>query len=145
MTNTHKRHTHKTGMVIAMLLLILTACGTINEGDSVSSSANIEAAPAQPTYDVATLERGESLFGIFCTACHGPDAKGLPGLGLNLTTSEFVKTSDDAELIKFVIQGRAVDHPDNTTGKAMPPRGGFPSMGDAQITSIIAYIRTLEE
>ena len=63
----------------------------------------------------------------------------------HLTTSEFLSTSSQAELLAFVKQGRPVGHPDNTTGIDMPPKGGNPALTDEQIVDIIAYLRTLEQ
>jgi disulfide bond formation protein DsbB len=88
---------------------------------------------------------GETLFQNTCAACHGSDAKGLPGLGKDLTTSEFVKGLSDAELVAFITEGRPVDDPANTRGVAMPPKGGNPDLTDEDLFDIVAYIRTLEE
>ena len=88
---------------------------------------------------------GESLYQGTCSACHGPDAKGLPALGKDLTTSEFTQDSSDQELVDFVKEGRPVSHPENTQGIDMPPKGGNPALSDEDILNIIAYLRTLEE
>lgn len=99
-------------------------------------------AEAEPAGDATA---GEAHFTQVCAACHGPGGEGIAGLGKDLTTSEFVASLDDAELLEFISTGRPVDHPDNTTGVAMPPRGGNPDFTDAQLMDIIAYIRTLQE
>lgn len=88
---------------------------------------------------------GEEHFQQVCFACHGADGTGIEGLGKDLTTSEFVAGLTDAELLAFIQEGRPVDHPDNTTGVAMPPRGGNPDFTDDQLLDIIAFIRTLQE
>lgn len=90
-------------------------------------------------------EAGEQHFGEVCAACHGPGGEGIEGLGKDLTTSEFVAGLSDEELLAFIQEGRPVDHPDNTTGVAMPPRGGNPDFSDEQLLDIIAHIRTLQE
>jgi disulfide bond formation protein DsbB len=71
------------------------------------------------------------------------DAKGLPGLGKDLTLSEFVRDHTDQELIAFVKQGRPSSDPANTTGVDMPPKGGNPALNDTDIANIVAYLRTL--
>ena len=81
----------------------------------------------------------------FCSACHGQDALGVKGLGKDLVHSEFVMQETDAEMLKYVNEGRAVDDPRNTTGIPMPPKGGNPALTDQQIVHIIAYLRTIEE
>ena len=70
---------------------------------------------------------------------------GVEGLGKPFTTSEFLLTVSDQELLDFIKTGRPISHPDNTTGVDMPPKGGNPALTDEQLTDIIAYIRTLHE
>jgi disulfide bond formation protein DsbB len=94
-------------------------------------------------YTPEQLQEGQINFGVYCVACHGPAAQGLPGLGPNLTTSYFVQTHTDAELLAFIIAGRPISDRANTSGVAMPARGGFPNLSDEDISTIIAYLRTL--
>ncbi|NWF69717.1 MAG: c-type cytochrome [Chloroflexi bacterium] len=93
-------------------------------------------------YDPALVAHGQELF-VLCTACHGVDARGIPGLGKDLVASEFVIALSDEELLAFIQTGRPVWDAANTTGIDMPPRGGNPAMTDDDIVAIIAYIRTL--
>ena len=79
-----------------------------------------------------------------CPACHGPDAKGIPGLGKDMTTSEFIQSRSDEELVAFIKQGRAVDDPLNTTGVPMPPKGANAALNDAEILAIVEFIRALQ-
>lgn len=125
---------------ILIFILVLSACG--GGGGEASSSA--EAQPT-PTEQLGDPEAGEPLFQQSCSACHGPDAKGLPGLGKDMTTSTFIGSQSDEELLEFVKTGRPVGHPDNTTGVDMPPKGGNPALTDEQLLDIIAYIRSLRE
>ena len=78
-----------------------------------------------------------------CVACHGPEAKGMPGLGKDMTTSEFIKSKSDEELVEFIKQGRAADDPLNTTGVPMPPKGANDALSDADIQVIVEFIRSL--
>jgi disulfide bond formation protein DsbB len=94
-----------------------------------------------PSYTDDQVANGEKLFMGTCSACHGTDGKGLPNLGKDLTNSAFVQEKTDEELLAYTLEGRAVDDPLNTTGIAMPPKGGNPALTDAQILDIIAYIR----
>ena len=77
-----------------------------------------------------------------CGMCHGLNAKGLTGLGPNLIESDFVAQQSDEALLEFIIRGRQPWEPDNTTGIAMPPRGGNLRLSDTDILQIIAYLRT---
>lgn len=112
-------------------------------------SAEAAAEPATPAEvlaesatSAAALE-GKALFGVTCTACHGPEARGLPGLGKDMTTSAFIASKSDAELVAFIKQGRAVDDPLNTTGVPMPPMGANPALSDGDLLAIVEFIRSL--
>ncbi len=88
---------------------------------------------------------GEALFKVTCPACHGLDAKGVPGLGKDMTTSEFIKGLSDPELAEFIKRGRTVDNPLNTTGVPMPPKGLNVALSDDDILAIVKYMRSLSE
>lgn len=93
-------------------------------------------------YDPAVVERGQTLFAQ-CAACHGMDARGIPNLGKDLVGTEFITSQSDHELMQFIITGRPIWDPDNTTGIDMPGRGGNPALTNDDILAIIAYIRSL--
>ena len=93
--------------------------------------------------DSAALARGKTLYSQTCSMCHGPDGKGVPNLGKDLVNSKFVAGQTDDQLLEYVQRGRAANDPLNTTGIAMPPRAGNPSLTDDQIRDIVAYIRTI--
>mgnify|MGYP003573475512 CR=1 FL=1 len=126
----------KTFLPISALLLILalavTACG----------GAPTE--PPPPPAPAGDPVKGEELF-VTCAACHGPQGEGVEGLGKDMTTSEFIAGKSDDELVEFIKVGRAPDDPLNTTGVAMLPKGGNPSLSDEDLYDIVAYIHTLQE
>ena len=111
----------------------LTACG-----GSVSQPA------ATPTA-VGDAVSGKTKFEGTCSSCHGMDAKGLPSLGKDLTTSTFAKGLSDADLVAFVTKGRPSSDPANTTGVDMPPKGGNPALVEEDVYDIVAYLRTLQK
>ncbi len=121
------------GLILGVSAL-LAACGGSGETEA-----------EEPAYSPEMIAEGGTLFGQTCFACHGADGKGLPNLGKDLTTSEFVKSSSDAELLAYVLEGRTADDPLNTTGLAMPPKGGFDFLTNDDINSIIAFVRSIEE
>jgi disulfide bond formation protein DsbB len=131
-------------LVIAFLALALAACGGSDENEPTGNGAATngdgggEVAAGDPV-------RGQEQFDMVCIACHGPGGVGVEGLGKPFTTSEFVRSQTDAELLAFVKVGRPIGHPDNTTGVDMPPKGGNPALTDEDLLDIIAYIRTLQE
>ena len=94
-------------------------------------------------YPAEVVEEGKQLFLNTCSTCHGPDAKGLPGLGKNLHDNQYVRSHTDEEMLEFLKTGRPASDPLNTTGVDMPPRGGNPSLTDEDLQKIIAYLRTL--
>ena len=120
---------------LAMTGLLLAACSS---GGGSTSGGNVPALTGDPA-------AGKTKFEGTCAACHGQDAKGMPGLGKNLTTSEFAKGKSDPELVAFVKTGRPTSDPLNTTGVEMPPKGGNSSFTDQDLFDIVSYIRTLEK
>lgn len=131
-------------VTVMALALVLAACGGKKEEPTPppAAEAAATAVPAQPAGDAAA---GKTLFASTCSACHGPEGKGVTGLGKDMTHSEFIAGKTDAELLDFVKVGRAPDDPLNTTGVLMPPKGGNPALSDQQLADIIAFIRTIHE
>jgi len=135
---------YRFSVVIFPALLALTGCGGNEQsspGTTPKTTANQQTAPALAAGDAV---QGSTLFTQYCSACHGPDAKGIKGIGKDLTHNEFVMGMTDEEFLTYVNAGRAVDDPRNTTGIVMPPKGGNPALKDQEIMHIIAYIRTLQ-
>jgi mono/diheme cytochrome c family protein len=117
------------------------AIGTTVAVEPTGAAVQPVAAPAQTSKGDPAA--GQTSFTQTCSACHGPTGEGLPNLGKNLTTSEFVKGQADDQLIGFIKVGRLPSDPLNTTGIAMPPKGGNPALGDKDLENIVAFIRTL--
>jgi disulfide bond formation protein DsbB len=117
-------------LALSFLLALVLTEGNPAAGQAASSPGN--------------AARGKSHFEATCATCHGPDAKGLPGLGKDLTASAFVRNLSDQALIEFIKQGRPVADPANTTKVEMPPRGDNPALSDQDLADVVAYIRTLQ-
>ena len=90
------------------------------------------------------LAAGEKIFMTTCATCHGKDAHGLPKLGKDLHANQFIKENSDQQLIDYVKAGRLASDPLNTTGVAMPPKGGNPALTDVDIANAVKYLRTLD-
>lgn len=132
-------------LTLLLLLPLVTACGG---GEPAAAEAGDDVAAAgEDTAAVSAGDpaAGEELYNQVCIACHGPGGQGIEGLGKPFTTSEFVRTHSDAELLEFVKTGRPMSDPLNTTGVDMPPKGGNPALTDEQILDVIAYIRSLQQ
>lgn len=89
------------------------------------------------------VKSGYELFKGTCASCHGLDGHGLPGLGKDMTRSTFIRSQDDRQLLRFIKMGRLPSDALNTTGVAMPPRGGNPTLNDKKLKEIIAFVRIL--
>ncbi len=106
-------------------------------------------APGLPAQDI---EAGRQLFITWCATCHGPDGDGNgPAAGqlilkprdFALAAFKFDTDADwekgtDQDLANVIRQGTAVFG----GASAMPAWGQF---SDAEIASLIRYIRSLEE
>jgi mono/diheme cytochrome c family protein len=90
-----------------------------------------------------SADAGRAAYASTCIPCHGADARGLPGLGKDLTTSNFLAQRSDQEIVDFLKSGRRASDPLNTTGVDMPPRGGNPALSDGDLMNIVVYLRTL--
>jgi mono/diheme cytochrome c family protein len=111
------------------------------------TAAETEAALAAAGGDAELAEyiaSGTKLFGSTCIACHGAGGVGIKGNGKALARNDFISSLDDDALLAFVKRGRDPGDPKNTTGVAMPPKGGNPALSDDDLLDIIAYLRTLQ-
>ncbi|MFN3979061.1 MAG: c-type cytochrome [Caldilinea sp.] len=129
-------------------MAVLAACGGGDKKEEATPTTAAAAAQQQvaaPAAPVGDAANGAKIFATACVACHGPEGKGVTGLGKDLTTSEWTQQQTDEQLIEFIKRGRDAGDPLNTTGIAMPPRGGNPAMTDQEIADIVAFMRTIHE
>lgn len=80
-------------------------------------------------YTPADIENGGQLYQANCTACHGPDGDGVPGI--NLGSGKFRRGTTDDEIVKIILGG--------VPGTAMPPN----NFSESQAGTIVAYLRSL--
>jgi mono/diheme cytochrome c family protein len=123
-------------LVLLVAALALSACG--GGGGAATTSQK----PAAPKGDAV---KGKTVFEGTCISCHGPDAKGLPGLGKDLTTSKFVAEQTDDQMLAFVKKGRPASDPANTTKVDMPPKGGNPALTETDLVNVIAFVRSIHQ
>jgi cytochrome c5 len=88
---------------------------------TVAAAAPAAAAPAGGV-------DGEAVYKQACAACHASGAAGAPKSGDKAAWAPRIKKGEDA-LVASVIKGLGV----------MPPRGGNPTLTDAQIRAAVAY------
>jgi len=95
---------------------------------------------AAPVSDAIEPAANAALYGVHCGACHGPEATGVEGLGLNLVESQLVAASSPAELAAFLKEGRPADSPDSVTKVPMP---SFAWMNDSDLANITGHLKSL--
>lgn len=125
--------------VLSLLIVgavLIAACGS----STPAASGGGAGAPGKMKGDA---NAGKTKFSSTCVACHGPEGKGIPGLGKDMTTSTFIKGQSDDQMVEFVSKGRPASDKLNTTGVDMPPKGGNPSFTEKDLYDIVAFIRTI--
>jgi cytochrome c oxidase cbb3-type subunit 3 len=114
-------------------LLLAMAAGTCLAGQAPPATF-----PAQqrPPGDPALIERGGSIYGVYCRSCHGPDLRGGDLGGPNLLRSQLVLNDAAGEVIGPVIrQGRT----QAGGGTPMPPV----QMSDADVRAVAEYLHSV--
>jgi len=101
--------------------------------------------PALPVLGIDVAAHGRDAYMQTCVTCHSSSGLGVRGLGIDLVHSDFVADRSDAELLAFVVRGRGIGDPLNTTKVAMPPRGGNDQMTDDDLAAAVAYLRGLQD
>jgi cytochrome c5 len=90
------------------------------------------------------VAQGRTVFQKTCAVCHGADAHGMPKLGKDLHSNEFVRRRSDAEIVQFLKKGRPAGDPLNEGKIDMPPKGGNPALTDDDLRLIVVFLRTLQ-
>lgn len=99
------------------------------------------------TISPAMIALGERIFlgrvgGAICTTCHGKDAKGVPGLGPDLTDRTWLHGDGSLEFLRTIIR-TGVMKPKAGAG-VMPPSGGVP-LTPEQLQAVAAYVFSLSQ
>lgn len=139
------------GFAVVLSLFVFVLAANLNNRtvqEVAPPPVSVEAIPeATPTpaplvgYFESDVTSGRTFYMGTCSACHGPDARGVTGLGPDLVNNAFTFGLTDQEFHDFVVQGRSAFDPANTTRVEMPPRGGNPGLSDQALDQIIAYLR----
>lgn len=90
------------------------------------------------------IASGESIYRSSCALCHGRDGEGIPRLGKPLRNSAYIQGHTDTELLSLIAEGRPPGDPANTTGSAMPARGGR-GLADTQLAHVVMYLRAIQD
>jgi cytochrome c5 len=91
--------------------------------------ASVTVPPAAPAKAAAGAASGKATYDSVCHVCHGAGVAGAPKLG------------DKAAWAPRIKQGVAALHANAIKGKgAMPPKGGNPSLSDADVAAAVDYM-----
>jgi disulfide bond formation protein DsbB/mono/diheme cytochrome c family protein len=136
------------GGAVACVIAVFSIMGLVHEEPTqalaMSDLELVDASHLSTPVDAAAIDiaTGETLYSQACAACHGPDAAGIENLGNSLIASDAINLPDE-EAVAFIREGIMLDDPRNSTGLVMPPSGGRPDLSDADLLSIVHYIREL--
>lgn len=80
--------------------------------------------------------------GALCVTCHGAQAKGVAGIGPDLTDKTWLHGDGSAEFLRKIISAGVMKP--KKTAAVMPPNGGG-SLSAAQVDAVAAYITSLQK
>lgn len=109
-----------------------TAAGVQEElaPETVAAAAGSEQLPQAAAPDLA---QGKTIYSKNCVACHGSGAAGAPKLGDSENWAPRIAQGMDT------MAGHAIAGFKGANGY-MPPRGGFMTLSDADVTAAVAYM-----
>ena len=107
--------------------------GTAAAGQSIDSTS------------AELVRAGKAVFdgkagGALCFTCHGPAARGIPGLGPDLTDAAWLHGDGGFVFLQRIVKDGVPKPKQSAT--VMPPMGGG-KLTDAQLAALAAYLRTL--
>ena len=108
---------------------------------SIQAAQTTAAPPNIVAANDPRLRAGAAIYHDLCSACHGPDGRGVPYLFPDLTADNAVRAPDPSSLLLVVLIGtRTVATNAEPTAPAMP--GYRWQLSDGQIASVLTYVRT---
>lgn len=134
-----------------LLAFLAVGCGAAEDPPPATSPGSTPAPTAAPAPETSAasapdVERGASLYALYCATCHGargdgdgPAAQGLDPRPARHGDGSYMNGLSDDYLFEVIAKGGAA------VGKSplMAPWGG--TLDDAQIRDVIAFIRTLAD
>jgi mono/diheme cytochrome c family protein len=90
--------------------------------------------------DTAMTGAGSAIYRDQCSACHGIEGRGVPGLFPSVANSSMARSKDPTTAIRIVLRGaRSVGTSDEPTAPGMPSYGW--QLDDGQVAAVLNYIR----
>ena len=108
--------------------ILRNADAKLNSGDGVGALAILEALKID--WPVGDPDLGAETYAVSCKPCHGAEGEGL-GVFPALNPNEFIQGNLNADLVKFVLEGRV--------GTAM---AGFKGrLTEDEIANVVSFLR----
>lgn len=130
-------------LAIAVVAVTWMVRSTSIQDDVIVASFAVDRPEADSL--AALISHGERVYqgkagGALCTTCHGPQAKGIPGIGPDLTDGKWLHGDGSMGFLRAIIR-TGVPRPKGTAA-VMPPYGGSPLKPD-QLEAVAAYVHSL--
>ena len=141
-----RRHPLSRPALPALLMVILMGtAGAALDHSTRRVPGDVFPVSQDTTITPAMIALGDSIFrgrvaGGTCIACHGPAAKGMPGLAPDLTDAKWLHGDGSLAFLERVIES-GVPKPKEAAA-AMPPGGGS-RLSPAQLRAVAAYVYSL--
>lgn len=121
------------------------AAAMLLSGGPTGDDRPASAARVAPGDSTALVALGDSIFhgrsgGAICASCHGMNAKGVRGIGPDLTDATWLHGDGSTDFLMKVIRS-GVTAPKKSPAM-MPPFGGTP-LDDRQLRALAFYIRAI--
>lgn len=100
---------------------------------ATAAVAGVSGQAQQPAAAAPDTAQGEAIYKKSCLACHGTGAAGAPKLGEPDTWAPRIAQGMDT-LVQHAIGGF------KGAKGYMPPKGGFMSLSDAEVSAAVAYM-----
>ena len=119
--------------LVAAALLVATARTAVAQDRATATAAQVSAGK--------TVYEGKSG-GAPCISCHGPTAKGVAGLGPDLTDGTWLHGDGSAAFLQSIVKSGVLKPKAGVL--TMPPMGGG-RLRDEQLTALAAYLVSLRQ
>src|SRR3990172_10809829 len=136
-------------LAVPLMSLLLGTGGRVSGARSASLVRNdhARAQGGDTAFAPEVVALGAKIFqgkaaGGLCFSCHGANAKGMKGLGSNLTDATWLHGDGSYAFIVSTVE-KGIQKP-KEGATPMPPKGGAPLTGD-QIRAVAAYVYSLQQ
>lgn len=126
--------------VLAFAAAAVVASVTVSNAGSVMAPAAV----GEDTIPPAVIAEGKAIFegkrGALCVTCHAKNARGVTGLGPDLTDATWLHGDGSMAFLQNVIRAGILTP--KKSASIMPPMGGA-SLNAEQVRAVAAYVYTL--